>query len=296
MLKKMSKYRNATGDEYPSRAYDNAAKSLTSIRALDSVIAGVNMPKGIGKKIREVIIEFVSTGRVNELIELRDNPQVAALEKFEKVMGIGPVNALKFVDMGYTSLEELRKYPHLTKQQKIGIDLHDKIMLRVPRATVTQVFDVLRGMILTVDKSSDSIVSGSYRRGASTSGDVDILVRSDTISAKTIVANVEKTMKDAIIVVSAGDQKAMFLYKLPGGAYIQVDIFVCKSDEYIAHLNYSTGSASHNIKVRKAAIKKGYKLSQHGLFKGTKKIKLSTERELYDLVGIPYSDPTSRND
>lgn len=301
MLRRMGKYRGLIGEEYPARAYENAAKALTSPDKLGRVLDGMDMPKGIGKKIREVIIEYISSGSVAELSELRTDPKIIALERFEKVMGVGPVNALKFVEQGYTTLSDLRDDPYLTKQQKIGIEYYGKIMLRIPRQIITVAFDKISGIINALDPGSNAIVSGSYRRGSATSGDVDILVCSDTLTGATIMTTIEERYAhtpDKIVTISSGQQKVMFLFEVPvdeSMKYIQVDIFVSKSDEYIAHLNYSTGSADHNIMLRNAAIKKGLKLSQHGLYRGDKKIKLSSERELYELLDVPFVEPHERN-
>lgn len=302
MLLRMSKYRNIVGDEYPARAYEKAAKIIASADILGDILEGKNMPKGIGKGIRDTIVEFITTGSVKELSELRVNPKIMALEKFEKIMGIGPVNALKFVELGYTTLEELARDPRLTKQQKIGIKYYDKIMQRVPRKIIEEVFEKIKDVIIGLDPRSTAIVSGSYRRGATTSGDVDILVRSDILSADALadVLNDDSRINGNII-VSSGAQKLMMLTPVTsvpavGNMYVQVDIFVSKSDEYIAHLNYSTGSAAHNIRMRNAAIKKGLKLSQHGLFKGTQKINLLSEHDLYERLGEPFVEPTDRNE
>jgi len=293
MLKKMAKYKTVLGEEYPGRAYDNAAKIVVSDNILRRVLDGKSLPRGIGQKIRDTIVEFVSTGSTKELIELEQDPKIMALERFEQVIGIGPVNALKFVLQGYTTLADLSKADDLTTMQKIGIEYFDKIMVRIPRKIVESVFSAVKQRLLNNDVE-DIIVTGSYRRGALTSGDVDILVKSDTMEAKSLLDYLPSDA-DRIVVLSAGPQKVSFLWKLPdSNFYVQVDIFVSKSDEYIAHLNYSTGSADHNIMMRTEAIKRGYKLSQHGLYKGTTKIKLESEQELYKLVGVPFVEPEYR--
>jgi DNA polymerase/3'-5' exonuclease PolX len=263
---------------------------------LRRVLDGKSLPRGIGQKIRDIIIEYVSTGSVKELAELERDPKIMALERFEQVIGIGPVNALKFVLRGYTSLTELTKADDLTTMQKIGIEYFDKIMVRVPRKIVESVFTAVKQLL--INDIDDIIVTGSYRRGTLTSGDVDILVKSDTMEAKSLLnylAIDDDHRHTNIVVLSAGPQKVSFLWKLSDSTfYVQVDIFVSKSDEYIAHLNYSTGSADHNIMMRTEAIKRGYKLSQHGLYNGTTKIKLSSEQELYKLLGVPFVEPEYR--
>ena len=59
---------------------------------------------------------------------------------------------------------------------------------------------------------------------------------------------------------------------------------------------YFTGSKNYNIEMRKIAIKKGYKLSEYGLFdKQTKKmIAGKTEKEICKKLGVKYLKPEQR--
>src|SRR3990167_4431817 len=52
----------------------------------------------------------------------------------------------------------------------------------------------------------------------------------------------------------------------------------------------------HNISLRNIAIKKGYKLSEYGLFekKTDKFVAGKTENEVYDKLGLPYIEPELR--
>jgi len=65
---------------------------------------------------------------------------------------------------------------------------------------------------------------------------------------------------------------------------------------YGAALQYFTGSQAHNIATRKIAIDKGLKLSEYGLFKGSKIIAGKTEEEVYRALGLPYIAPELRED
>lgn len=280
-LQKMAKYKMILGEEYASRAYDNAIKVLVSDQVVHRILDGSSLPRGIGSGIRDKIIEYYATGSIKELSELRMDPKVSALEKFETIIGIGPVNASKFVSQGFLTLESL-KGADLNSMQRIGLEYSGKIMIRIPRDIITCVFEEIKRNI-----SEDCIITGSYRRGAKTSGDVDILVSSDTLKANDL------NIPGAIDLVS-GPQKRAFLYPLKSGMYVQVDIFISPKNEYILHLNYSTGSANHNILLRSKAKKMGYKLSQHSLSKDDKEILLESEEELYSLLGLKYVEPEDR--
>lgn len=290
-LKKMALYKSVLNEEHSSRAYDNAAKIVVSEEIVRRIITGKSLPRGIGPKIREFIIEIISLGYSKELSAISKDPRIIALESLQKVIGIGPVTAIELISAGYTSIDSLKGLLNddpkglLNDTQKIGVKYYDKILERIPRDLVTSSFEEIKRYI-----PSDSELTGSYRRKKSTSGDLDILVRSNKMLAKDISVPNE-------IVLSAGPQKKSFLWSPSNanGSYVQVDIFVTDHDSYVAYLNYSTGPFEHNIKLRSIAAKKGMRLNQYGLF-GTdgKKILLNTEADLYKALGLPYVEPWNR--
>ena len=61
-----------------------------------------------------------------------------------------------------------------------------------------------------------------------------------------------------------------------------------------AALCYFTGSKSHNIELRKIAIRRGLKLNEYGLFKGARRVAGKTEEEIYKALGLSYIEPELR--
>ena len=79
-------------------------------------------------------------------------------------------------------------------------------------------------------------------------------------------------------------------------AGFDMDLRVVPEKSYGAALQYFTGSQAHNILTRKLAIDKGLKLSEYGVFKGSKMIAGKTEQEVYKAIGLPYIEPELRED
>ena len=77
---------------------------------------------------------------------------------------------------------------------------------------------------------------------------------------------------------------------------VHVDLRVLKPGSWGAGLFYFTGSKSYNIRIRKEAIKKGYKLNEYGLFdkKTGKMVAGKTELEICRKLGIPFLKPEKR--
>lgn len=76
---------------------------------------------------------------------------------------------------------------------------------------------------------------------------------------------------------------------------IKVDVFLAASDHFGAMMLFATGSGGHNIGLRRIAMKKGLKLNQYGLWKGSRRI-ANTETGIYKSLGRPrYKPPEERN-
>jgi DNA polymerase (family 10) len=61
-----------------------------------------------------------------------------------------------------------------------------------------------------------------------------------------------------------------------------------------AALHYFTGSKTHNIAVRTMGVKRGLKINEYGVFRGTRRIAGRTEQEVYKTVGLPWMPPELR--
>jgi DNA polymerase (family 10) len=75
---------------------------------------------------------------------------------------------------------------------------------------------------------------------------------------------------------------------------IQVDLRVVKPMEFPFALHYFTGSKSHNIAVRGLAQKKGWKLNEYGLWKGSRPVPCASEEALFAKLGLAWIPPEMR--
>ena len=57
---------------------------------------------------------------------------------------------------------------------------------------------------------------------------------------------------------------------------------------------YFTGSKDHNVVLRTMAKKRGIKINEYGLFKGSRKIACADEAEIYEKLGLHYIPPELR--
>jgi DNA polymerase (family 10) len=122
-----------------------------------------------------------------------------------------------------------------------------------------------------------------------TIGDIDILVSTDEPDAVTSAIGGLPSVRQ---VTGSGPTKTSVFTD----SGTQVDIRVVAKDEFGAALQYFTGSKEHNVRVREIAVKKGFKLSEYGLFKidGNERVAAETEEEVYSALGISTPPPTLR--
>ena len=153
---------------------------------------------------------------------------------------------------------------------------------------------------------------GSYRRGAETSGDIDILLTSDDQEeGKKLMTNFIKELLrtdnlDSSLVFSSGTTKFMGLGKIDN-YYRHIDIFYYSKKEYPFALLFSTGSGQFNIEMRADVSKKGYSLSEKELvYKNGVKISEeeylsdigknypTDEKDIFNFLGLVYIEPKDR--
>jgi len=132
--------------------------------------------------------------------------------------------------------------------------------------------------------------AGSLRRRQETIGDLDFLVACPERS-RGVVMDFFVSMPEVIHVFAKGSTKSMV--QLRSG--IAADLRVVDEKSFGAALQYFTGNKDHNIKLRKIAIKKGYKLNEYGLFRGKKQIAGRDEKEIYEKLGLAWIPPEIRN-
>ncbi len=291
--------------QFKPRAYRRAAEAIEGLADDIEELAKENkldeIP-GVGKSITEKIIEFLKTGKIKHLDELRKKTPVKVKE-LEEIEGVGPKTVKKlYKTFKVKTIEDLEKAAREGKIRKLkgfteatekrlleGIAFrkgHEgRTLLGVALPLAEEVVNHLR-KLKEVEQIS---IGGSLNRKLPTIGDIDILV-----AAKDHEKVMDKftTMPDVNKILAKGPTKSSV--KLENG--MQIDVRVIDPKSWGAALQYFTGSKLHNIKVRQLAIKKGYKLNEYGLFKGNASIAGKTEEEIYTKLGMQTPPPEMRED
>jgi DNA polymerase (family 10) len=294
------------GDVFRARNYEKAARSVRGwaddISQLDA--KGLRAIPGVGASIAAKIAEYLSTGHIAALDELRAKIPAGVLE-LTKVPGLGPKRALQLNhDLGISSVDELAAAVQAGRLEGLagfgarseeriasGIEVYrqgrERVLLDVALHTATTMVAALSA----VPGCQRCAYAGSLRRWRETIGDVDILAAADD-SAPLMAAFTAQP--EVAAVIASGPTKT----SIRTSAGLQVDLRVISLDAWGAALQYFTGSQAHNVAVRQIAIRQKLKLSEYGLFDvGTGELIVSrTEEEVYARLGLAWIPPALRED
>ncbi|SEH38932.1 DNA polymerase (family 10) [Halopenitus malekzadehii] len=266
----------ATGVEYKPTAYRRAAENVrdhptpieTLVQEGEEAVQGIDR---VGDAIAAKIVEYVQTGSIEELEELRSEFPVE-IDALTRVEGVGPktVGTL-YEELGITTLDELAAAAEAGEIREItgfGETTEENIRENVPFARQARererlgdarpIADAAVTYLADADPVATIEVCGSIRRWRDTIGDVDLLVGSDDPEA-TVAGFTDWPEADAVI--EAGTNKASV--RADG---LRVDLRVVAVAEFGAALQYFTGSRDHNIAVRNRALDRGLKVNEYGVF------------------------------
>lgn len=290
------------------RAYRKAAMTIGAMQEdIEEIyrkrgIEGLTELPGIGKGLAEKIKEYIETGKISKFEEYKKKYPID-FTTLTRIQGVGPKKAFKlYKELGVKNLEDLKK---AIKQGKIkvlegfgeksasdiakGVELLDtggRMLLgkALPEAELIIRQLVKSGLVQTVE------LAGSSRRMRETVGDLDILAISNKPEK---VMNFITELKQVESTILKGPTKTTVRLKIG----LNCDFRVVERSSFGAAMQYFIGNKDHNVKVRKIAIEKGYKLNEYGLFdKNEKSVAGDDEKEVYKKLGMDYMEPEMRED
>jgi len=300
LMEKLADIMLKQGEPFRARAYQKAQET---IMAYPGDIMSPNDLKGkpgIGATIMEKLNEYMETGTLKVLEREKANP----VNILAEVYGIGPKKAKELVDNGITSIAELRENQHLLNDiQKVGLHYYEDILKRIPRAEIEDYKTYFEKAMPKVSGAKMEIV-GSYRRGAQSSGDIDVIITSS--SPQVFTKFVDNLLKEKIIlhILSRGPTKCLVVTKIPSSDTARrVDFLYTTPEEFPFAILYFTGSKIFNTVMRHVALEKGYTMNEHGIYKMEAKKKgekanhtFHSEEDIFDFLGLEYKSPIERTD
>ncbi|KAL2021476.1 hypothetical protein VTK56DRAFT_7109 [Thermocarpiscus australiensis] len=177
-LAKIRTARTLLGDKIGVRAYSSAIATIAAYPyTLQSAYEVERLP-GCGAKIALLLHEFKETGQIREAREDESDPRLAVLKLFYDIWGVAETTAREFYNRGWRDLDDIVEYgwDTLTRVQQIGVKYYDEFQLKIPRAEVESISNIILAHANKIRKGFQMVIVGGYRRGKQQSGDVDVVL------------------------------------------------------------------------------------------------------------------------
>lgn len=308
MLYEMAEFYEMEDVPFKPRAYQRAAMTIES---LDEELFEIYKRGGV-KELDK--IPTIGAGIANHIESIFKTGSFLEYDKFKKKLPVKWNELTKIQGIGSKTIRELYKKLKIknindlekaAKSGKIskikgfgkkveenileGIEFGKKEKGRFLLGEILPISKRIKEELKKVSGVNQVEVAGSIRRKKETIGDMDFLI---TTKDPKKVIDFFVSLKEVEKIFGKGKTKASV--RLKNG--INADIRVLKPEEFGSALQYFTGNKSHNIKLRKIAIKKGYKLSEYGLFRKEKRMAGKNEEDIYKKLGLKYMEPELRTD
>jgi len=260
---------------------------------------------GIGSGLAGKIEEYLKTGKMTKYREVMEGIPESLLGLLE-IQGLGGKTIhLMHEKLGVKNLEDLKRVisdgslaglfgmgEKKVENIRKAIETRDRVAERISICEAAVVADDVIAYLEKAPGISRVSAAGSLRRMKETVGDIDILAcgKNGAEIIRYFVRN-----PNAVRVLAEGETKGSIVVRA-ADTERQVDLRIVKPAEYGAALLYFTGSKAHNIKLRGLAKDRGLKISEYGVFRGSKRLAARDEEDCYRVLGMPWIPPEMRED
>jgi DNA polymerase/3'-5' exonuclease PolX len=310
-------------DVHRANAYRNG---IGTVRSLGKPIYSLEDLRGAthfkpGGSLWMKVGEIIATGSLRRASVLRESPEFQLRKELSSVFGAGPAEVSHWIGAGVTSLAQLHDTEwceshgiDLPHNVRIGLRYHADLQHRLTRDQVRAMVEHIETTVRAVVPNSTVVACGSYRRGAETSSDVDVMVTrkqgSDEYGVEGIMDIVLQRLASSGVVLATlttlreDSERFLGICQLPGGPVARVDIYCTQQSEVATTLLHLTGSAEFNRAMARRARQLGLSLSNRGLrpVSGPKNaevlgtpLELATEADIFRTLGVRWYEPHERS-
>ena len=289
------------------RSYKRASDVIADLSSnVEEVYAthglkGIMQIPSIGKAIALKIEEYLTTGKIQYLEELKSKTDID-IDGFYGLEGIGP-KTIKIVydKLGIRDLSGLEKAASEGKLRSIRgfSEKKEEVILKKiqqfkkgrSRYLIGEVYPLIKQIetrLLKFNGVKNAVVAGSFRRMKETVGDIDFVVASNDVEK---VMDYFVSMPEIDEVLGKGSTKTFVRLN----NRMDADLLVVPEESFGSALQYFTGSKEHGVAMRKIALAKGLHLNEWGIFDNSQhRIAGSTEEEVYQTLDLEWIPPEMR--
>ena len=304
VLTEISYYEKLKGETFKSSSYIKVANELKKFSD-DSELTKENIMniKGVGASIFTKIEQILKTGTCPMYEKIKNDDSIDSKMILMGIHGVGPKKANDLIEGGYDSIKKLRDCDNiqgvLNSKQIIGLNHYEHLNERIPREEIVDHEKILRTALTKIDPEAEMTIAGSYRRGCDTSGDIDILIKSEQ---KTVFKRFIKVLTNINYLIdhlANGQKKYNGVSKCgKNGKSRRIDIMYTTPEEYPFAVLYFTGSKDHNTKMRGIVNERGMTMNEYCLsyLETGEKVnhEFTVEEDIFNYLDIKYVQPTDR--
>ncbi|HLR22789.1 MAG TPA: DNA polymerase/3'-5' exonuclease PolX [Pseudogracilibacillus sp.] len=285
-------------------AYRKAAQGLEQdVRSLKEIDDFTKI-KGIGKGTKDVIVEFVETGRSTVLEELQQEvPQ--GLIPLLKLPGLGGKRlATVYQELGVTdrtTLKEACENGSLKTVKGLGEKSAQNILKaleressrpeRMPVNSMLQLSELVETYLDNIVEINRYNLAGSLRRLKETNKDIDFIIATENSQAVREQLIQMDIVKD---IIANGDTKVSVT--LNDDNEVNVDFRMVEQPAFAATLHHFTGSKDHNVQMRQLAKSRGEKINEYGVMieETEELVQFESEKSFFAHFGLQEIPPEMR--
>ncbi|KAF9071631.1 hypothetical protein BDP27DRAFT_1218834 [Rhodocollybia butyracea] len=306
----------------------------------------------IGRKILSKIQDFIQHGDIPECRTILNETRYQSLVLFNTVYGIGPSTARALYSSGLRTIKDLERHYGVTSRTndsndnaslehldrstktglpdlsiKVGLELREELIMRIPRSEVEEIRDVVMNELAHIRSGCVSTITGGYRRGKIESNDIDIVISHKDLKpgddqvkglcAELIRCLYDKRLLTHVMYLSSfrehntlrtthwdSLQKALTVFILPDSGkgqkriHRRLDLIFALPEVYHTAIVGWTGSTMFERDLRLwAKEKKGMKFDSSGISRrhDSKLYFPKSEEEVFELLDLEFIEPALRN-
>lgn len=270
-LTEIAKRNREMGQRWPAQAYE---KAIRSIREYDQPIyqaEDTHGLAGIGKGIYAKIRDIIENEKLSTIEKVTESNEYIAL--FMSIYGVNLETSQKWVDKGYTTIDQVVKNEELTQSQKLGIKYHADFQEKIPRLEIDMFrahMELIKNCINKIAKLKlHFVIVGSYRRGKTESENIDMIIfeENDDIHKGGII----KLLHDYGLLIDdldIGKNRYTGVMRFLGDFFARrIDIEWVKKRNVPYAVLYFTGSRNFYDMMKQKARERGWEITETGLFR-----------------------------
>ena len=292
---------------------DTYARIINALKQYPHKITSGNQVKalpGIGAKTVVKIQEILDQKPDRKSTKIP--PYVKTCKLFQSIYGVGPTLAKDWYDQGHRTLDDIK--PLLNSSQLKYFNELEDMNRRIPRDEIEKLGEIVKKACKDVDADCEAEIMGSYRRGAKSSSDIDILVYPTTKESldENFMQKLIECLGDFVISTlknpgesNRNTQTFQGICALSSTSFRRrLDIWTAPKSQIGSFKLQLTGNTEFSRGLSLLAHEKGMTFSRHGMciriHLGLKKngeyiTGGRSEREILEMLGLEYKSPEDRN-